>query len=48
MKMNAPAIKIKDKYNEFSVDPEKIKEVEKYKFYGRDNEFPFEHIAVFA
>ena len=44
-KMNAPAIKIKDKDYEFSVDPEIIEKAEKYKFYGRDNEFPFEHIA---
>ena len=45
-KMNAPAIKIKDKDYEFSVDPEIIKKAEKFKFNGRDNEFPFEHIAV--
>ena len=45
-KMNAPAIKIKDKDYEFSVDPEIIEKAEKFKFYGRDNEFPFEHIAV--
>ena len=45
-KMNAPAIKIKDKDYEFSVDPEIIEKAEKYKFYGREDEFPFEHIAV--
>ena len=45
-RIDAPAIKIKDKDYEFSVDPEKIKEAKKYKFYGRDNEFPFEHIDV--
>ena len=39
-KMNAPAIKIKDKDYEFSVDPEIIEKAEKFKFYGRDNEFP--------
>ena len=35
-----------NKYYEFSVDPEIIEKAEKFKFYGRDNEFPFEHIVV--
>ena len=38
-KMNGPAIKIKDKDYEFSVDPAIIEKAEKFKFYGRDDEF---------
>ena len=44
-KVNAPAIDIKDEDYKFSVDPEIIEKAEKVKFYGRDNEFPLEHIT---
>jgi hypothetical protein len=44
-KVNAPAIEIKDKDYEFNVDPEIIEKAEKVKFYGRDDDFPFEHIT---
>ena len=43
--MNGPAIKINDKDYEFNVDPEIIERAEKSKFYGREDEFPFDHIA---
>ena len=44
-KMNGSAIKINDKYYEFNIKPEFIERVEKSKFYGREDEFPFDHIA---
>jgi hypothetical protein len=44
-KVNAPTIEIKDKDYEFNVDPEIIEKAEKVKFYGRDDDFPFEHIT---
>lgn len=43
--INAPAIKIKDKDYEFSVDPEMIEKAEESKFYGREDEYPFEHMS---
>jgi hypothetical protein len=45
-KSNEPAIYIKDKDYEFSVDPKIIIKDENFKFYGKNNEFPFEHIAA--
>jgi hypothetical protein len=45
-KSNEPTIYIKDKDYEFSVDPEIIRKAENFKFYGKKNEFPFEHIAT--
>ena len=44
-KMNGSAIKINDKDYEFNIDPEFIERVEKSKFYGREDEFPFDHVA---
>ena len=39
--------KINDKDYEFNVDPEIIERAEESKFYGREDEFPFDHIADF-
>jgi hypothetical protein len=43
---NGSAIYIKDKGCEFSVDPKIIKKAESFKFYGKNNEFPLEHMAT--
>jgi hypothetical protein len=40
-----PAIAIKDDAYNFSVDPDIIKMVEDNKFYGKDEEFPTEHLG---
>ena len=40
----APVIYIKDKDYEFNVDPEKIEKAEAIKFYGREDELPWEHL----
>jgi hypothetical protein len=40
------AIYIKDKGYEISVDPEIIKKAESFKFYGKKNEFPLEHMTA--
>jgi hypothetical protein len=45
-KSKGSAIYIKDKGYEFSIDPELIKKAESFKFYGKKNEFPLEHIAA--
>jgi hypothetical protein len=44
-KMDAPAIYIKDKDYEFNVDSEIIELVESSKFYGKEEEFPYEHLT---
>ena len=44
-KMNGSAIKVNDKDYQFNIDPEHIERVEKSKFYGREDEFPFDHVA---
>jgi hypothetical protein len=41
-KIDAPAIYIKDKDYEFTVDSEIIERVEGSKFYGKEEEFPYE------
>ena len=43
-KCNEPAIFIKDKDYEFEVNPEIIERVEASKFYGKDEEHPYEHL----
>jgi hypothetical protein len=45
-KSNGSAIYIKNKGYEFSIDPEITKKAESFKFYGKKNEFPLEHIAA--
>jgi hypothetical protein len=44
-KTDALAISIKDKDYEFTVDSEKIEMVEASKFYGKEEEFPYEHLT---
>ena len=43
-KINEPIVYIKDSAYEFSVDPGIIKKVEDKKFYGREDEYPGDHI----
>jgi hypothetical protein len=45
-KFNGSAIYIKNKVYEFSVDPEIIKRAGSFKFYGKKNEFPLEHMTA--
>jgi hypothetical protein len=45
-KSNGFAIYIKDKGYEFSVDLEIIKKAKTFKFYGKSNEFPLEHMVA--
>jgi hypothetical protein len=45
-KSNGSAIYIKDNGYEFSVDSEIIKKAESFEFYGKENDFTLEHIAV--
>jgi hypothetical protein len=45
-KYNEPIIYIKDKDYEFCVDPKIIRKADNFKFYGKKNEFPIEHIAA--
>jgi hypothetical protein len=45
-KTNEPIVYIKDSAYEFSVDPEIIKMVENKKFYGKEDEYPGEHIVM--
>ena len=43
-KTEAPVIDIKDKYYKFNVEPEKIERAEAIKFYGREDELPWEYL----
>jgi hypothetical protein len=43
-KSNEPAICIKDKDYEFDVNPKIIERVEASKFYGKDEEYPYDHL----
>jgi hypothetical protein len=43
-KIYAPAIYIKYKNYEFIVYPEIIERVEAYKFYGKEDKLPYEHL----